>query len=252
MRYLFIGLACLIASVGFAQTDEKKEFEDKFFLGVASSYYVDFVTTPLRVSYEPTGNTIPVVDPNDTTKTIFIDEFADVPAQTSYVSYFSFGLEPRFNIHEISENLAFAVSAPVTIGFGTALATNSDVKGIQGFGSIQVPVMAKLYLGSGSTYDTNEDFGISIGAGAELNKIALFSPNVETKDQDLNKAWIMPAVTGGVHFWRGSSPMEVNIKYGFGRIQSYTHDRYGQPLSTGERFTRANSIKLTFIYLMNY
>jgi hypothetical protein len=256
MRNIFILLLITFCSFGLsAQTmddEESKSVSDQFFLGIASSYYVDFATTPLGVSYEPTGNTIPKVDPNDSNNTIYVDEYANVPSQTTYISYFSFGIEPRFNVKEISENLAFAVSAPVTIGFGQAFPSNDDVKGSQGFGSIQIPVLAKLYLGSGSTYESNEDFGISIGAGLEMNKIALINPGATLEEQQLNKAWIMPAVTGGVHFWRGSSPMEVNVKYGFGKLQSYRRNKYNQIITSGERFTKASSIKLTFIYLMNY
>ena len=60
----------------------------------------------------------------------------------------------------------------------------------------------------------------------------------------------MQAVALGVHFYRGSAPMEVNLKYGFGPIQNQKIDNFGQPIF-GRRTTRANSIKLSFTYLLD-
>lgn len=243
MRHLSVLILAFISVTIFAQSND---IRDRFFLGTASSFYIDFATTPLsstrlRVGAEP--------DPNDPTKTI--DKFADVPTQSQYISYFSFGLEPRFNIKEFSDDLAFAVSAPLTIGFGQSFAANESVNGIDGFGSVQLPVMAKLYLGTGSTYETNQEFGLNVGGGIELNKIGIINIGGSLEESNARTSWVMPVVAGGVHFWRGASPMEVNLKYGFGKKESYNYDKYGQPL-TIPRITRASSIKLTFIYLLNY
>jgi len=225
----------------------KQEFKDKFYLGLVSSYYIDFVTAPLtfdrlRVGAEP--------DPNDPTK--YIDKYENVPFQTTYNSFFSMGVEPRYNIKDFNKNLAFGIAAPITIGFGQAFASNENVFGASGFGSIQVPILAKIYLGTASTYASDEDFGLSAGVGFEINKIGIIAPGASELEQDAMRAWVMPSASAAVHFWRGTSPMEVNVKYGFGPISEYRTDKYGQVLSQGPRSTRASSIKLTFVYLMNY
>jgi len=60
----------------------------------------------------------------------------------------------------------------------------------------------------------------------------------------------MPAITGGVQFYRGLSPVEVNVKYGFGKVQDQWVDQYGNKLTDGKRITRAYSLKLCFIYYL--
>lgn len=243
MRETIFGLLIFL-STGLVAQSERTPM-DRFFLGTASTFYIDFVTSPLstervRVGAQP--------DPNDPTQSI--DVFAEVPKQTQYISYFSFGLEPRFNLKEFSDDIAFAVSAPVTIGFGQSFEANEDVLGNSGFGSIQLPVLAKIYLGAASTYRSNQDFGINLGAGFEVNKIGIVNFG-SFEEANSNPAWIMPTVAGGIHFWRGNSPMEVNFKYGFGAKDTYRFDKFGTFLSA-PRVTRASSIKLTFIYLTNF
>jgi hypothetical protein len=174
----------------------------------------------------------------------------NIPHQTRYLSYFSIGLEPRINLIEINDDIALSVAVPMTIGLGQAVPHNSEVLGATGFGSIQIPLMLKGYFGSISTYKSKENIGLSIGAGFEYNKVALFEFN---KDQyDDNKGWIMPAFSGSFHFWRGNSPLEVNVKYGFGREQKYSKNKDGGNISGGSRTTKASSLRLSLVYLLNY
>ena len=88
--------------------------------------------------------------------------------------------------------------------------------------------------------------------GFEFNKIGLINPGASPEEQNALRPWVMPTASAAVHFWRGNTPMEVNVKYGFGALQSYQTNQFGQALPTGSRNTRARSIKLTFVYLMNY
>ena len=245
MRKTLIIFLLFSSLFSIAQENQSKTFENRFFLGLATSFYVDFATTPLTSRPEYVGKV--VIDSVTTA-----DVYEDVPYQTSYVSYFSMGLEPRINIKEFGDNMAIAIAAPMTIGFGQAFPANDEVNGSYGFGSVQIPLMAKFHLGLGSTYASNEDFGLNIGAGVEMNKIGLINPGSSFEEREATKAWVMPTIAGGVHFWRGGSPMEVNVKYGFGRVQSYTVDKFGNKLSGFGRETRASSLKLTLIYLMNY
>ena len=44
--------------------------------------------------------------------------------------------------------------------------------------------------------------------------------------------------------------MEVNVKFGYGKIENQLVDQYGNPLLDGKRITRASSIKLSVIYFL--
>jgi len=160
------------------------------------------------------------------------------------------GFEARYNILDIQENLAIALSAPVAFGFSTVFASAPEVRGGSGFGTIQIPVLARLYFGAGSTFFAVDDFGINIGAGYEFNKLGVFNLNNDPQSSGVNKGWIMPAITGGVSFIRGISPVEVNIKYGFGPLQDQIIDGEGNRL-TSKRTTRATSLKLSLVYPIN-
>lgn len=221
-----------------------QDLKSRFFLGLASSQFIDYTTSPLQIVQEQTG-----VDPNPADPDNPFPRYEDVPYQSASWSMLSVGLEPRFNVYEVSDDLAFAMSVPLSLGIGQSGASNDDVSGASGFGSFQADVLAKVYFGSGSTYSSESDFGVSLGGGIEYNKLALINQgNFEQKQY--NKGWVMPVVSGSVHFWRGSSPLEVNLKYGFGEPRSYSRDKFGSSIAT--RTTNAFSFKLSFIYLVNY
>lgn len=231
----------LLIIVSFLGVRAQEEFRDKLFLGVISSYYLDFATSPLstvNLSRDLGGG---IITPDTA-----------APYQNVYLGLFSIGLDVRYNIHEFNENFALAVSAPVTIGFGEVRPQYDDITGVVGYGSVQVPVLAKFYLGTNATYKSDVDFGVSIGAGYEYNKISLFTTTSNQKLRDANEGWLMPVFSVGIHFWRGNSPLEVNFKYGRGPFTEYSRDRYSNPLSDGRRITSANSTKLSFIYLFDY
>jgi hypothetical protein len=220
--------------------DTKSDFFDykkRLYLGVNNSFYVDFITSPVgtfKIEYAEPGGGV---------------RYEEAAVQTRYLSYFTIAIEPRYNLVNFKENLALAMSAQVAAGFGSTYAASEYAASAEGFGNFQIPVMLRLYYGASATHAAQDDFGVNIGAGYELNKIGVlnFGGN---RNPDLNRAWIMPAVAVGVHFYRGLSPMEVNLKYGFGRIQNQKIDNFGQPI-LGRRITRANSIKLSFTYLLD-
>ena len=221
------------------------DFKDRFFIGFVSSYYIDFVSSPLSiidVSRKIDDGVGGFIQTTDTA----------VPFQSRFLSFVSIGVEPRYNLLELDDNMALALSMPLTIGLGQAFEQNDDVYGARGFGNFQVPLLLKFYLGTNSTYKSTDDFGFSAGAGFEYNKLALVSTEEVQAIKDANKGWIMPTFSASLHFWRGNSPIEINFKYGRGELRSYNTNFTGFPLPDGERLTRANSIKLSFIYLLNY
>lgn len=228
----------------------KKSFEDRFFIAATTSTYLDIATSPVSII-----NTVVGYDPDPNTGNP-IPRYSEVPYQSTSWSIFSFGFEPRYNLMEMDKNTALAVSAPMSFGFGQTVPANADVRGAEGIGAFQLPVLLKLYVGNQATYDTEKDFGISIGGGLEYNRIGLIS--MGTPDQNApNKGWVHPVATLGFHFWRGLSPMELNLKYGAGGFVQYDTDLNGNPITNDggiltTRQGRSSSFKLSFVYLLNY
>jgi len=234
---ILVGI-CLMAS---AQDErESKAFKDRFFLGMVSAYYIDFVSSPLQKLDRSVDLGGGVITPDTA-----------VPFQTTYLSYVSIGLEPRYNLYEFNEDLAIAVSMPMTVGFGQAFPQNEDVEGASGFGNVQVPLMLKGYYGTQSTYDSRANFGLSAGIGLEYNKLGLVDLDGRNWIKDANKGWFMPCASIAFHMWRNNAPIEVNLKIGRGPMTDYDQDKFGQFLTDGKRKTRASSAKLSFVYLFN-
>ena len=260
---IFIISLMIIVSVPLASAQErseessgnnkKSEFSDKFFLALTTSTYTDIIVSPLRYFRYPTGNFIQ--QGSDST---FVPEYGSIPFQSQQFNIISLGLEPRYNLKEFDENSSLSISAPVSFGIGSSFSAAGDdliVRGVEGFGSIQIPLLLKYNIGNGSTYTTQKDFGFSAGAGLEFNKIGLINLTAESKKY--NKGFVLPSFSAGVTFMRGNSPMEINFKYAFGELRSQETDTQDDPLKDNsgvlyKRSTRAQSIKLSFVYLMNY
>ena len=100
------------------------------------------------------------------------------------------------------------------------------------------------------TYDAQDHVGFNVGYGFEFNKIGLLNFSSLSQNENINKSWVMPAFTAGAQFYRGLSPMEVNVKFGYGKIENQLVYQYGNPLLDGKRITRASSIKLSVIYFL--
>lgn len=257
MKQILLILAIAFTLVGYSQdvvygeevggdiSEEKLtgilDYQNRLFLGISSTFFIDYITGPLTdgeiittkvVNNVPTEVGVPIAE------------------QTAYQSFYSIGITPRYNIQEFSNKAAIAVSAPLSIGFGNSGAANNDVNGAQGFGNFQLPLLLHLYYGAEATNRSDEDFGLNIGAGFELNKIGIFNFGTTGAEQPNNKAWIMPSIQVGAQFYRGYSPVEVNVKYGFGQLQEQFIDQYGNRLLDGKKVTRASSLKLSITYLL--
>ena len=220
--------------------------QDRFLISLTTSTFTDLLVSPIRFHQTSTGNTDAQGNPI----------YADVPFQSSQYNIVSFGVEPRFNIKEFGDNNALTIAAPVSFGVGvTQAAENRTVRGTEGFGSLQIPFILKICTGYGSTYRALKEFGVNVGAGFEINKIGLI--NTSGSSSNFNKAFVLPCITAGILFMRGDSPMEVNFKYGFGRMLTQDVNDQGDPLLDNnsvpyQRTARGHTLKLTFVYLMNY
>ena len=224
--------------IKFNESSSILNWKNRLHMGVSNSFFVDFITSPLGsidIVYTDPGN---------------VQRIEKGATQTSYTSIYSIGFVARYNVLEHSDNLALSLSSPVSVGFGNAVASTESVRGGQGFGNLQIPLFLQFYYGAESTFKSEENIGINFGYGLEWNKIGLLDFSSTADDQDINKPWIMPAITCGAQFYRGLAPMEVNVKYGFGKVEDQLFDEFGNKLNEGKRSTRASSLKITFIYFL--
>ena len=217
------------------------DYENRLFLGLSNTFFIDFITSPLTEGEMITKKVI---------NNVPTDVSVPIAEQTIYQSFFSIGITPRYNLQELSNKAAIALSAPVSFGFGSSGSANKDVVGAQGFGNIQIPLLLNLYYGAEATNKVDEDFGLNVGAGFELNKIGILNLGTVGVERPSNRAWIMPTVQAGVQFYRGYSPVEVHIIDGFGKLQEQFIDQYGNRLLDGKKVTRASSLKLSITYLL--
>jgi hypothetical protein len=219
------------------------DFKSRLFVGLGSAIFIDFISSPLTFTFRE------YQDPPLTPGGPNVIRREPAAAQTTYNSFYTMSIEPRYNLLEPTDDIAFAFTSPLGFGFGQSYPTDSDVQGSTGFGNVQLAAMGCLYYGSHATYNSNQDFGINLSAGFEVNKIGVI--NLDQGNRDLNKAWIMPTTRVGVQFYRGYSPVEINIKYGFGPRQDQVIDGWGYALSSGKVVRRASSLKLSIVYLVN-
>ncbi|MCB9261837.1 MAG: hypothetical protein H6607_05625 [Flavobacteriales bacterium] len=244
----------LLSLFGLMPAMAQKDIKDRFFFSLQSSIYTDLIWGPLYLENAPTGNTI-IVDGQE------VPQYANVPFQNFMYNIYSFGVESRYNLKEIDENTALAIAIPMTFGLGSTQPANSSVSYTKGgAGSFQMPIMLRYYAGSASTYKCEKEYGVSLGVGYEFNKMGLINFESVAKtdvERKVNSGFWIPVFSLGVHFWRRSSPMEVNLKYGQTDGQKYYTDRYGNQIlnSNGQYsygFGRAKSIRLSFVYLLGY
>lgn len=249
-KIVIISLFQIIGLFAFAQ-EEKTKWEDNFYIGFSSSTYLDIVKSPLTFADRIVGND---PDPNDPNKVI--PRYRKVPYQSMIWNLFSIGIEPRYNIKVVSNDAALAVSIPFSLGIGSSTAAMEDIGGIEGFGSFQAPLMLKYYMGNGSTYNCEKEYGISFGAGIEYNKVGMLGvPNMD--DNAPNRGFVLPVASLGMTMWRNNMPFEINLKYGHGSIEEYDVDFNGNPLTNAGGFpvsrkTRSSSFKVTFVRLVNF
>ena len=106
MRRFWIVLSVLMIASGIKAQSQIRE---NLFFGLVSSFYIDFISSPVQF----VDNSRLIGDSIRTPDTM-------VPYQTRYLSFFSIGIEPRYNLFELGDNFSVAISSPITFGLGQA------------------------------------------------------------------------------------------------------------------------------------
>lgn len=221
------------------------DYKSRLFIGIGNSLFLDYISSPLTyTSIEYSDPPLTPGGPN-----VIREEPAAV--HTSYNSIYSVSFEPRYNLLEPADNFAFAANSAVSLGFGPSGPTDNTVQGAVGFANLQLAMMASVYYGNNATKRADENFGLNLSAGFEVNKIGLINLDPSLSNRDINRPWIMPTTRVGVQFYRGYTPVEVYVKYGFGPRQDQLRDGFGNNLGAGKSIRRASSLKLAIVYIVN-
>ncbi len=188
-RWLFPLLLCLLISPAKGQGKGKESsFADGIFHSYGLSSYLDIIYGPL---------------------TTYEDAFGDTQFIQPYgTSYFTGAYRGRYNLAEISDNIALSTSLTPALGFAFFE---------QGLLHLNLPAQVNAEIGALSTRNTDADFGVVAGAGYELNIAPIIVNNVSLPaGERLKTVWLQKSFSLGFRFRRGSHIMEVNLKYGEG------------------------------------
>lgn len=127
---------------------------------------------------------------------------------------FGVGVDLRYNIKVINENLSVGIGTNPSIGADYYSFVKS---GNTAYGSINIPVEFSLNIGEGATYESDKDFGFAIKTGVDLNIFPLFTDGRELPE-NYQKFSAFPHVTLAVRFFGRMDPLqEIFIRYNFAR-----------------------------------
>lgn len=233
---------CAMALVGFsfyasAQNEEIKLF-DKYslFHSIGFSTLLDLMRTPVEAAKIHNGFLADEVTPR----------IKESYAQSEAFSFGTMIYDVRVNIKEISDNAAFGIGLTPAVGF-SLVEPVAGLNGVSGLGHIQVAGMAKIIFGHMATRRSSGDYGVTIGAGYELNKIGMISQSPKNNLEDIpNSWWLMPTVSIGINAYRYGAPVEFNIKIGRGNADYYDLDRFGDAIS--QQAGSAYSLRFAVFY----
>ena len=200
----------------FSQSDSKnnsseKSVTEKTFHALGTSVYLDIFNGPIREK----KNTI--TDPFGNTSTNF-----DYTRVTGY-SYFTLIYHYRYNIREMGNDAAFAISAMPSLGLfaGQSIpVSNYGSIPVSLSGCLNAPVMAGLHFGAAATNTSTGTMGFFLGAGYEYNMAPMFFARTAL-NKDIQTKWLNPCVAIGFRYEGNSSfgnLQEVNLKFGFGLV----------------------------------
>ncbi len=221
-------LFAIILFISLSLSDiSAQSFKDRSFHTIGTTYFTDYYASPL-VAYE---------------RSFFSGDETQYETPWGF-SIMTFAYKYRFNIVELSDNIAFSTS------INPALAVTASSVGM---GSINVPLQLNMEFGAGSTYNTTANMGGYLGAGLEWNKVGLvnydlFDAGDIPHDAEFQTMWMQPVISAGIRYWSASNVLkEIELKYGWAAQQEYTVGG-GSEVSTH----RARTIRIIFNGFLNY
>ncbi|PLX07536.1 MAG: hypothetical protein C0596_11465 [Marinilabiliales bacterium] len=227
MKKLFITVFVVVFSISlFCQNTN-------FFIGSGTTYLTDFGKTPVKVMEGPLGDFGLEGD------LYYTRLFYWAPLSKSFIL--------RYNIHEFNADKALAVDVfpSVSISFfkecPLVLLCSSNLHGLL---SVNIPVYLSYESGLGSTLQTEEISGYSLGVGVEFNR----APIIDDGRYDIYKLnWFQPVALVGVRYWNKRYILkEINFKLGFGIPRESPKYDFFQFVSSDDEIIMGKSSSFTF------
>jgi hypothetical protein len=221
-------------------TPTSKDPGEKMFHAIGTTVYLDIYNGPIREKL--------VTDP-------YGNSYYDYVRVTG-LSYFTFIYHFRYNIREMSDNMAFGVSAFPSIGIfvgGSSPANSASTIPVSYSGCFSFPVIAGMHFGETATSKANYPIGFFVGAGYEFNAAPMvFAKTV--KNRDIQTKWFNPCVSIGFKY-PGSSNFgnlqEINLKMGFGLVNTDINE----PNNLGNGgfvFTKPFTFRISYFTYLKY
>ena len=251
MRIIKLGLGLLFVAIftsNLIAQDEADEdvASDKMFHTLGASYFLDWYSTPLEVTYKDRyyeKNTWGSY--SETTVKADADSIS-LKADTTFNRYAGWSLTTliytfRYNIFEPSDDLAISLSTSPSIGL---------TFGDNGIGTVNLPFFINSEFGAGSTYNSSANVGGFIGLGYEYT-ISGILPFDLIDDGDIVEgvtvgSWGEFVFKAGVRFWSNSNKLkEISVKIGYSASEDLAP-------KTKFIFQRASTFQLAFSYILNY
>ncbi len=203
-------LIVLIVATSFTVNAQRKY--PNTFVSAHVMLFADFILTPQSTEYLTTG--MPGYLNNE-----FVNAGEGLITQSFMINTLSLGAEIRHNVLTINDNLALEVSLPLTLGYGEMRSSpfNEKLAYVQGYGSLQLPILFGIHTNCGSTYSDDHETGFSFRLGSQYTKMGLVRDTKSFENIYAGKtSYFTPVATIGVHFWLGSYITELRLKGGMG------------------------------------
>lgn len=105
---------------------------------------------------------------------------------------------PRVNIIDLSDNATVSLGTHATVAFSFTAGTN----GSSSSGTFEIPIVAEYNFGLKSTNKNDNNLGFYLGGGYSF----FDSSDFRTDSSG-------PTFTGGLRFFMGDAPLDLNISY---------------------------------------
>lgn len=160
-------------------------------------------------------------------------------------SLFSYTINPRINLYELSERSSVSVETPMSLSLHISPL---------GVGAVNVPVVLSYNYGTVATHYSGMSKGFSAGLGLEYTQVGL----LKFKQEDgitPKYAWMQPVLVMGYRYrTKRYKAKEINLKVGYGeaeRVPLKQTDALSQTSSSSVA-NRTMSLKISFVRYLNY
>ena len=134
--------------------------------------------------------------------------FGTLPSNKNNYTYLDIGVlfNGRYNYYEINNNQSFGIDVAPEVG-------SYSSPSLENYLGFSIPLMASYNLGLGSTYESDNLFGLALKAGVELD----VGPLIGDRVPNFIPLLVHPVVQLDIRFWKRAKRniRDLYIKYGY-------------------------------------